>query len=158
MLDEALTALASAAGAAVATAAGTDAWTAVRERTARLFGRENAPQGQRALERLDQTAAAIESAVPGEAGQTQAAVATAWQTRFQDLLEDLEEPDRRAAVEQLQALLGLVRHATGGMVARDGGVAIGGNADLRADRGSVAAVRTGDVTVGNPQPPGPDHV
>ncbi|MFE4337072.1 hypothetical protein ACFRQM_49495 [Streptomyces sp. NPDC056831] len=33
--------------------------------------------------------------------------------------------------------------------------AVGGNVDLRADHGSVASWRVGDVTLGNPTQPGP---
>ncbi|MFF4509269.1 hypothetical protein [Streptomyces sp. NPDC001401] len=50
-----------------------------------------------------------------------------------------------AAVREAQSAV----QAAGGAVASDEGVAIAGNVSNRADRGSVAAQRVGDVTIGN---------
>lgn len=62
MLSEALTVLATTSGTAVIQAAGTDAWTGLRERVARLFGRRSERAEQATLERLDRTAAELEGA------------------------------------------------------------------------------------------------
>lgn len=41
------------------------------------------------------------------------------------------------------------------VTASDDGIAVGGNVELHAEGGSVAALRVGNVTLGNPQQPGP---
>ncbi|WP_052441623.1 hypothetical protein [Streptacidiphilus anmyonensis] len=108
MLEPELLALATTAGTAVAKAAGTDAWNGLREGVARLFRRGHAPEAaqQTALERLDRTAAELESAAPGAAEQAQGLAAASWQTRFLDLLEDLGDDEERAtAAAELRRLL-----------------------------------------------------
>ncbi|MFJ8787297.1 hypothetical protein [Streptomyces sp. NPDC102476] len=158
MLDQALIALASAAGMAAAQAVGTDAWQSFRERTARLFGHGPAPgAAQMALERLDRTAAQLESTDPGSAEQVRDEAAAAWRTRFRDLLEDLDEADREQTVVQLRELVALAQHARGGVSAGDEGIAIGSNAHIQAENHAAAAVKMGDVNIGNPLPPGPDE-
>jgi hypothetical protein len=78
--------------------------------------------------------------------------------RVHDALEEAAEQDPgfaaaldRAVKQQLQAL----ERPADAVSARDGGQAVGGNVDIRADHGSVAAWTMGDVTMGNPQQPGP---
>jgi hypothetical protein len=56
MLEQALTALAAAGGTAVVQAAGTDAWTGLRQAVARWFGRGDRQRERVELERLDRTA------------------------------------------------------------------------------------------------------
>jgi hypothetical protein len=74
-------------------------------------------------------------------------------------LEDAAEGDTefadalQQAVEQLQA----ASNPSAGVSASEGGQAVGGNVDIRADHGSAAALTMGDVTLGNPPPPGPDR-
>ncbi|MFD5617084.1 hypothetical protein [Streptomyces yangpuensis] len=156
MLTEAMVALASAAGAAVAQAAGTEAWTAVRERTARIFGRSAPPTAQVTLERLDRTAAALHAGGPEAAQEVRPRVGASWQARFEDLLESLNESDRVVVAEELRELATLSRRTTGGPSAGDGGLAVTGNVDIRAEGGSVAAgVVHGGIRVGNPLQPGP---
>ncbi|MFI9810224.1 hypothetical protein ACIHEJ_39085 [Streptomyces sp. NPDC052301] len=158
MLDQALIALASAAGAAVASAAGTDAWIEIRARVASFFGRGGPPGApQRALDRLDRSAGELESARSGEADSVRAGVAASWRARFEDLLEGLDDPDRQDMVERLRELVALAQQAISGVSAEGEGIAFGGRTDIRADNGSVAAVRMGDVSIGNPPPPGPDQ-
>ncbi|MEV4438866.1 hypothetical protein AB0K09_07560 [Streptomyces sp. NPDC049577] len=153
-MEQAWMDLASAAGAAVASAAGTDAWHALRERVARLFGRA---AGAGAIEaRLDRTAAALDGAGPEEAERVRARLGAYWQGRFEDLLESLDAAERDDTARALRELVE-AQPAPRGPSAGDGGAAVGGNVDLRADHGSAAALVMGDVTLGNPPPPGPDH-
>ncbi|MGW2525188.1 hypothetical protein ACWC09_51310 [Streptomyces sp. NPDC001617] len=81
--------------------------------------------------------------------------------RLVDSLEDVAERDPAFAealeelVNKLQAVV-----ADGEVSASSDGQAIGGNVDIRADGGSVAALKTGDVTIGragNPPLPGSDQ-
>ncbi|MDT0573428.1 hypothetical protein RM704_39325 [Streptomyces sp. DSM 3412] len=156
MLAEALIVLASAAGAAVAQAAGTDAWVGVRERVARIFGRGDASAAQVALVRLDRTAAALDAAEPEQADQLRARLDASWQARFEDLLESLNEADRVVVAGQLQELVTLRSGAVGGASARDGGLTAGGDVDIRAEGGSVAGgVIHGGIRMENPSQPGP---
>jgi hypothetical protein len=159
MLDQALIALASAAGMAVAQAAGTDAWQGFREGVARVFGRGPARGAAReaALARLDRTAAELESADPGAAERAQKAAGAAWRTRFQDLLEELDEDGREQAATQLRELVALAQQARSGVSAAGEGIAIGGDVTIQARSHAAAALRMGDVTIGNPPPPGPDE-
>jgi hypothetical protein len=79
--------------------------------------------------------------------------------RLELALEDAAERDTefadalRRAVDELRAAPG----RADGISARDGGQAVGGNVEIRADRGSAAALHMGDVTLGNPPGPGPDQ-
>jgi hypothetical protein len=159
MLDPELIALATAAGTAVAQAAGTDTWHGFRNRVARLFSRGRAPDHaqQTALERLDRTAAELENTEPGTAEQARGQAAAAWRTRFQDLLEDLDDTHRSQAAAQLRELMAFVQQARGGPSAGDEGIAIGGDAHIQAQDHAVAALKMGDVTIGSPLPPGPDQ-
>ena len=95
-----------------------------------------------------------------EAGQTEPSERT--QRRLADSLEDAAERDGAFAqaleklVKELQASSG----SGGGVSASSEGQAIGGNVDIRAEGGSAAALRMGNVTLGstgNPQQPGPDQ-
>ncbi|SES34958.1 hypothetical protein SAMN05216188_1378 [Lentzea xinjiangensis] len=105
MLAEALVAIAAAGGTAVVEAAGTDAWRSVRERVARLLGR-NAPERERAeLERLDQTAAALDAADPGQEAALRTRQEASWQTRFELLLEDADDAEREQLVNELRGLV-----------------------------------------------------
>ncbi|MFF1871042.1 hypothetical protein [Kitasatospora herbaricolor] len=153
-------ALATSAGSAVAQAAGTDAWNGFRARVARLFGRgsaEEVPSGV-VLERLDRTAAEVTNPEPGRAGEVRDRAAQAWQTRFQDLLEDADGAGRDALAAGLRELVAFARQAGEGVSAADGGIAVGGDLHVEARDSSAAAVRMGDVTIGvpvNPPTPGP---
>ncbi|MFF4576312.1 Tn3 family transposase [Streptomyces sp. NPDC001410] len=159
MLDQALIALASAAGVAVAQSAGTDAWQGFRERAARVFGRGPAPGAaeEAALDRLDRTAAELESADTSVAGQARDDAATAWRIRFRDLLGELDEEGREQVAAQLRELVALAQQADGGVSATDDGIAIGRDVHIQAQNHAAAAVKMGDVTFGNPPLPGPDQ-
>ncbi|WP_330333926.1 hypothetical protein OHS33_32130 [Streptomyces sp. NBC_00536] len=133
MLDGAMAALAASVGSAVVQAAGTDAWTAFRDRLARLLGRgdgrrdgERAGQAETAqLARLDRTAAEL-AAAGGDGGGSRDTAAeqrarhvAAWRTRTEDLLEELEPDERAVLAAELRALLDgaaqAVRPAAGGV-------------------------------------------
>ncbi|WP_432088459.1 hypothetical protein [Streptomyces sp. bgisy095] len=151
MLEEALTALAAAGGTAVVQAAGTDAWTGLRTRAARLLGRGDRQREQAELDRLDQTAAALEAVGSAEAEGVRIRQQEIWQARFVILLESLNDDERAQAAAELRDVLHGPDSAAS---AETGGLAVGGNMDIRADGGSVAAVIIrGNVNVGNPSQP-----
>ncbi|KOV30997.1 hypothetical protein ADK60_15850 [Streptomyces sp. XY431] len=154
MLSEAMTALAAAGGTAVVQAAGTDAWTGVRQQVARWFGRGNPQREHAELERLDQTAGELEAARPAELERVRIRQEAAWQGRIEALLESLEDIERARVVDELRTLL--AQQTSHRSVSADqSGLAVGGNVDVRADHGSAAAVTMGSVTLGNPSRPGP---
>lgn len=76
--------------------------------------------------------------------------------RLTDAVEEAADADAdfaaalQRAVEQLQAA-----EASGTVIATGDGIAIDGDVIIRAEGGSVAALRMGDVTLGNPPVPGP---
>ncbi|MGP3991515.1 hypothetical protein [Streptomyces sp. 3N207] len=156
MLSEAMAALAAAGGTAVVQAAGTDAWTGFRQRVARWLGRGNPQRENDELERLDRTAGDLESVGPAELERVRIRQEAAWQARIEALLESLDGSERDQAAEQLNALLEQCI-PQGGVSASQGGQVVGGNVDISADRGSVAAWNMGNVTPGNPPQPGPPH-
>ncbi|MET9372262.1 hypothetical protein ABZY00_31100 [Streptomyces griseoflavus] len=106
MLTEALMAVAGAGGTAVVQAAGTDAWTCLRQRVARLLGRGDTQRERAELERLDRTAQALEEAdATGETERTRLRQEASWQTRFESLLENLEDSEQQQIAAELQALV-----------------------------------------------------
>ncbi|MEV5376974.1 hypothetical protein AB0L26_13520 [Streptomyces nondiastaticus] len=113
MLNEALVAVAAAGGSAVVQAAGTDAWTGLREQVARWFGRGDEARERVELERLDRTAGVLTAADsgpgPGRGSSDAARVRDrqegAWQSRFESLLEGLPEGERELVAEELRALV-----------------------------------------------------
>ncbi|SFL89772.1 hypothetical protein [Streptomyces pini] len=170
MLEQALAALAAAGGTAVVQAAGTEAWTTVREAVARWFGRGDERRERAELERLDHTAAELEPGgpepgrgggqEPGAAGAGAGAARirqeAAWQARFENLLESVDGDERARLAGELRALL--ERHfpatpATGPSVGRDG-MAVGGDVHVRADGGVAGGVIHGGAHA-HPRPPGP---
>ncbi|MFF4389108.1 hypothetical protein ACFY0G_20310 [Streptomyces sp. NPDC001552] len=111
MLDEAMVALAASVGSGVVQAAGTDAWSALRNRLARLFGRGDRQQETVQLERLDRTAAELTAVgqdgngPEGNGNEERSRHGAAWRTRTEDLLEGLDPDERSAAAAELRALL-----------------------------------------------------
>ncbi|WP_328873769.1 hypothetical protein OHT76_28885 [Streptomyces sp. NBC_00287] len=142
MLSEALTAVAAAGGTAVVQAAGTDAWTSVRQRTARLFGRG---EQQAVLDELDRTE---EELVRGGADEEAAA---RWAGRFARLLQGLSEEERSAVVEELRRLDGSRPPSPAG------GPVFHGDVSVRADQGVAGVVINGAVRIENPPAPGRDQ-
>ncbi len=123
MLGESLTALATALGAAVVQAAGTDAWAGFRGRLARLVGLGDSGRERVELERLDRTAAAL-SEPAGEAGERERQrQQVVWETRVADLMESLPDDQRaRFAVECRALLEEAARRAERGGAGGGGGV------------------------------------
>ncbi|WP_055567199.1 hypothetical protein [Streptomyces atriruber] len=152
MLDQALIALATSAGTALVGAAGTDAWTGLRQAVARWFGRGDAQREQTELERLDQTAASVLAADRAEAERARNRQEGVWQTRIEALLESLDAAQREQAAGQLRSLL--AQHAPqSGVVAGPGGLAAN-TVDIRADRGGIAGgVIHGGAQAGSPPLP-----
>ncbi|MFD5144576.1 hypothetical protein [Streptomyces sp. NPDC058401] len=146
--------LATAGGTAVVQAAGTQAWESFRVRVARLLGRGDGERERAELERLDRTAGALEAQPSAEAERVRLRQEASWQTRFEAVLEDVAGAERERVVAELRALV-QEQAAPGAVSAGSHGVAVGGNVEVRADHGSVAALRVGDVTLGNPSQPGP---
>ncbi|KUO05394.1 hypothetical protein [Streptomyces caeruleatus] len=105
MLSEALTALAAAGGAGVVQAATTDAWAAFRQRIARLLGRGDEQRESVELERLDRTVVALQSADASERQAARVRHEAAWQTRFELLLESLDDREQEAVATALRSVL-----------------------------------------------------
>lgn len=149
MPEEALVSLAMAGGTAVVQTAGTQAWDGLRVRVARLLGRGDGERERTELDRLDRTASASEAQPSAEVDQARLRQEASWQTRFEALLEDVDGPERERVVAELRALV-QEQPASGEVSAGDHGVAVGGSVEVRADHGSVAALRVGGVRLGNP--------
>jgi hypothetical protein len=158
MLVEAMTALASAGGTAVVQAAGTDAWRGLRQQVARFFARGDDQRERAELKRLDETAAALESVDANEAEKMRIRQEASWQTRFEALLERLDEAEREQAAAQLRGILEEQAKASQAVSAGAGGIAAGAGIDIRADGGSIAAgVIHGGASVGTPTQPDPSQ-
>jgi hypothetical protein len=108
LLAEALTAVAQAGGTAVVQAVSTDAWAAFRQRVARLFGHGNTQREETELERLDRTAAVLETVGSSEELARQEA---SWQARFEILLEGLDEREQELVAADLRTLIAHIQQA-----------------------------------------------
>ncbi|WP_432182465.1 hypothetical protein [Streptomyces sp. NBC_00063] len=156
MLPEIVSGLAGSGATALISAAGTDAWTGVRTRVVDLL-RRGGQQESAVLRRLDQTVTDLGQANADgtRAEEVRSSLSRSWQTRFTDLLEDLPEAERDAAVAELEALVKHVREHTpdSGARAGNGGQAVAGDMHIQASGGSMAAgVVHGGMHMG---PPGP---
>jgi hypothetical protein len=152
-VEEALLSLASLAGRTVAAAAATDGWEAVKRGFARLLGRGDQARAEVAERRLEQARGELAGVPADRAELVRDRVAAAWQTRVLDLLEEHPElaGEVRALVEQARAEL-----PEGGVLAAGYGVAAGGDVNISASGGGVAAGTIhGNVMPGNPTVPGP---
>lgn len=91
-----------------------------------------------------------------EAGTGQDELSDRTRRRVQLSLEDAveQDPDFAEALQRAVLELRALSRLGGGHSAGDGGQAVGGNVDIRADHGSVAAWSTGNVAMGNPPQPG----
>ncbi|WP_031515907.1 hypothetical protein [Streptomyces sp. NRRL F-5123] len=158
MLEQALAALAASGGAAVVTAAGTDAWTELRARLARWFGRGSDRRETVTLERLDTTAAELEAAPGAESEVVRERAGAVWTNRIRDLLEDLDAEERTSASAELRTLLAELPVSRTQVGATDGSVAAGRDVTVRAEGANsvAAAVIRGDVHLGVNPPPTPD--
>ncbi|GLY76861.1 hypothetical protein [Actinoallomurus iriomotensis] len=120
MLTEALEALAAAGGGAVVQAAGTDVWATARQRVARLFGGGDPARERAELERLDQTAAALAAAPEGDAKLVRTSEESAWQSRFEALLEAAGDAARDQVAHELRGLVAQTRPVQKGSGALSG--------------------------------------
>ncbi|MGW9286391.1 hypothetical protein ACWGSA_30285, partial [Streptomyces diastaticus] len=146
-----MTALATAGGTAVVQAAGTDAWTGVRQQVARWFGRGNPQREHAELERLEQTAGELEAARPTEVERVRIRQESAWQGRIEALLESLEDGERARIADELRTLL--VRQTSHSSVsAGQSGLAVGGARGGRGPPRGAAAGGQGEVRQGEPSP------
>jgi len=118
VLVEAPTALAASAGGALVQAMATDAWETCRERAARLLGRgepQEVARQEARLERAREELAEVAAERPEDGERAAARQAAAWQTRFEDLLEDSPEQEQhlRDLVTFLQEQPSAVNAAAG---------------------------------------------
>jgi hypothetical protein len=158
MLEEAMTALAAAGGTAVVQAAGTDAWQSFRQQVARLFARGDKRREHAELERLDQTATVLGASEAGDTGQLRVRQEVSWQTRFETLLEGLDEAEREQVAAELREILEEQASASRTVSAGAGGIAAGGNVAIQADNGSIAGgVIHGGASIGTPTRPDPSQ-
>ncbi|MER6982999.1 hypothetical protein ABT317_40080, partial [Streptomyces carpinensis] len=131
MLDQELIALAASGGTALVQAAGTDAWTGLRQAVAGWFGRGDAQRERAELERLEQTADSVRDAGPDEVERVRDRQEGVWQTRIEALLENLDGAQREQAAKELASLL--AQHAPQpGVSAGQGGLAAN-RVDVRAE-------------------------
>lgn len=155
MLEQALSELAAVGGSAVVSAAGTDAWTGLRQALAHWFGRGSPQREEAERERLQQTDAVLRGTDPAEADQARMRLAASWQARIEVALETLEETDLDQAVRELRAVL----HPSGppdGTSGGAGGLGVAGNVDIHAESGSIAAgVIHGGAQIAHPTVPAP---
>jgi hypothetical protein len=147
-------ALAQFAGQAVATAAITDVWEAVRGRIARLVGRGDTRRIEVADRWLVQTREQLEAAAPGQSLEmAREAVAERWAGRFADLLDEDPslEGQLRALAEEIVAQL-----PAGEVSAADHSIAARRDLNIIASAGSLAiGVAHGNVAPPDPTWPGP---
>ncbi|MCX4489911.1 hypothetical protein OG890_39165 [Streptomyces anulatus] len=153
-MDELLMVLAAAGGTVVVQAAGTDAWPGLQLSLARWIGQGIEQSEQAALERLDQTASALETAETEEVEQVRTRQQAIWQARIEFVFESLSDTERAQVAEDLRDLLTQY-------IAPGRGV-VGGDVSIIADQGSIAVgVVNGDVNLGRPvirhTSPGPEN-
>jgi hypothetical protein len=151
MPGEVLMALAQWAGQTVAAAAVTDVWESARQKFARLLGRGDPKKTEAAHRWLEDTHQQLTAAAGAELEPVRAAQAQRWQGRFADLLDENPgiETDLRVLVQEFQAEL-----PTSVVSAADHSVAAGGNVNISAASGGVAA----GVIHGNVAPPDPTRL
>lgn len=158
MLAEAMTALAMACGNAVVQAASTDGWAGFRQQVARLFARGDQQRERAELARLDQTMAALDVTDAAEAERVQIRQEATWQTRFEALLESLDETEQEQVAAELRDLLDKQATPANSVSAGPGGLAVGERIEIRADKGSIAGgVIHGGASIGTPSKPDPSQ-
>ncbi|MEU6484444.1 hypothetical protein [Streptomyces sp. NPDC046887] len=150
MLTEELLTLAAAAGAAVATAAGTDAWEGLRTRLGGWLGRGDARGGEGALAELDAGAAELlADGTPTRAELER--YGAAWRDRVITTLERLDGPEREEAAAELHRL---VEREPAAREVRGGDQHVQGGIRVHAEQGSLAAALiNGGVSFSPPPPP-----
>ncbi|MDG4789076.1 hypothetical protein O7626_24620 [Micromonospora sp. WMMD1102] len=106
-MPEWLLLLATQAGTALAQAAASDGWQHARNGIVRLFGRGGQRRQVAAQRWVDQTAAEIEQAPTEQQAQLRERLASTWQQRLADLIEEYPElgPELRAWVQEVHRQL-----------------------------------------------------
>jgi hypothetical protein len=126
----------------------------VRGRFARLLGRGDVRKAEVAERWLAQTREQLAAAAPGEElERVRVAQAERWAGRFADLLDEDPgiEAELRALAEEVAARL-----PAGAVSAADHSVAAGGDVNVTASGGGIAAgVIHGNVASSDPTLPGP---
>ncbi|MDT0327007.1 hypothetical protein [Nocardiopsis lambiniae] len=149
-------AAATAGATAIATAAGTGLWQDLHTRLKGWLDNLGERKAERALLRLEATRAEIEAA-PEDTAVRENAEAR-WRERFEDFLDELEPAERDALARELLTLADAVldKAAQTGVVAGDGGLAVGGDLTVKArDQGIAVANNQGGINIGaNPPRPG----
>ncbi len=143
--------LVALAGNTLVAASVTDAWETARHGFARLFGRGKPDPVTE--QRLEATRRELAAARPADLEQVRADLVSQWVLRLADLLEEAPgaEAELRALVDEVRAMV-----PAGAVSAVGHSVAAGGDVNVRADHGSVAAtVIHGDVAPPSPTSPGP---
>ena len=146
MLNEALAALAGAAGTGLVTAMTTDVWQQVRTRAAKVLGRGDAREEERQQERLDRARREVLQAPKGQVEEVRRRQGEAWRTRFADLLE--EDPEAEKRVRELVKFL--TEHA--GPAAAAGAVQVNAQAFDHAQQANLGQ-GVQHNTFGSPQEP-----
>ncbi|MEU6657908.1 hypothetical protein [Streptomyces sp. NPDC046821] len=148
MLDEVLLGLVSSGGAAVVSAAGTDAWAKTRDAVARLLGWRDPEREEAERVALNQTAIILQTDSANFAERER--LQTEWQERIRTALRELEGADRDEAAAPLLALLTpptpqpVAPMSTGNVTSGNGGISIG-------------IVQGEQVTFNTPQQPDPSQ-
>ncbi|MGW0771528.1 hypothetical protein [Streptomyces sp. NPDC002676] len=155
MVDEVLLALAASGGTAVVTAAGTDAWSELRQAVARWFGRGDAERERAELERLDRTATALQTAEPGELERARIRQEASWQALFEAAFEALDGTERDQAAARLRDVLARYTYQ-GSATAGPGSLVVGGGIHA-GDHSIAAAVINGGARIGTPTEPDPSQ-
>jgi len=120
MLGEAAAELATSGGTALVTAMVTDGWEGVKARFARLFGRGDAKEVERAAGRLDECQALLAVLAGTKLKKARKEQELAWRVRLGDLLERQPETEyelRSLLIELQDRALGsavsVEQHVTG---------------------------------------------
>ncbi|GAA0991393.1 hypothetical protein GCM10009555_078630 [Acrocarpospora macrocephala] len=111
MLAETLTALAAAAATVLVESAATDAWAALKNRLAKLVGRNDPAATTEAEAALERTRANLERLEDAELADTKAEEADQWARRLRTVLE--RDPE---AAAELRAWLAAARQSGHGSV------------------------------------------
>ncbi|MCY9787086.1 hypothetical protein KIK06_24685 [Nocardiopsis sp. EMB25] len=148
-------AAATAGATAIATAAGTGLWENVHAGFRGWLSKLGDTKAEKALQRLDATVIEIESAPEDQMVRDK--VKVAWQTRFEDFLEELDGDERDALAQELLELARRAEEeqARSGAVSGDHGMAVRGDVNITAqDQGIAVAHNVGGINFGNPPRPG----
>jgi hypothetical protein len=108
-VTEVLAALAMSAASRLVAAMVDDGWQETKARVVRWLGRGDPEEESRQETRLERAREEVVEGAGQDADQVQKRQAAAWQTRFEDLLED--EPEAANELRELMESLGQPRNA-----------------------------------------------